>query len=71
MAMGDAPRAEQLIAEARAENPDLATDFIRANENFEDPRMLETLLDRLRRAGLPDPPEGVLPNLPRRVAHLG
>ncbi len=56
VAMGDDARARQLIAEVQAENPDIATDFVEANENFQDREILETLLNRLHQAGLPDPP---------------
>ena len=65
MSMGEEQKARQLIAEALAENPGLATDFVEANENFQNRDTLETLIDRLRQAGLPDPPDGVTPNLPR------
>jgi len=71
MAMGDEAAARQHVAEALAENPGLALDFVEANENFADPKTLQTLLDRLRRAGLPDPPEGVKANLPRPIRTAG
>ncbi len=57
VALGDGESAQQLIAKARADNPEIATDFVRANENFQDPAILETLLERLRIAGLAEPGE--------------
>jgi adenylate cyclase len=71
VAMGDDARARQLVAEARAENPGLALDFVEANENFENRDTMRTLLDRLRRAGLPDPPDGLGANLPRTLRSVG
>lgn len=71
VAMGDDASAQQLVAEARAENPGLALDFVEANENFKNRDTLRTLLEHLRRAGLPEPPEGIGPNLPRRLQSVG
>lgn len=59
VALGDVARARRLVAEAQAENPGLATDFVVANENFEDSATLSTLLDRLKTAGLPDPAQAL------------
>jgi TolB-like protein/Tfp pilus assembly protein PilF len=67
MAMGDSARAQQLIAEVLAENPDTATDFVEANENYEDEETLALLLDRLRTAGLPNPPAGRTADLPPKM----
>jgi adenylate cyclase len=61
MAMGEEPQARRLVAEALAENPALTTDFVRANESFQDPKVMEVLLARLRAAGLPDPRPAVRP----------
>jgi adenylate cyclase len=53
VALGDLPRARQLMAEAIAESPGLTKAFVEANESFADRTVLETLLDRLGQAGLP------------------
>jgi adenylate cyclase len=55
IALGQGQQARQLIAKALAENPGLTADYVRDNETFQHPAMLETLLDRLHGAGLPDP----------------
>ena len=53
VALGDVPRARQLVAEAIAESPGLTSAFVEANEYFADRAVQETLLDRLAQAGLP------------------
>jgi adenylate cyclase len=57
VATGDIERAQQLVAEARADNPGLSASFVLANEDFADQTVLATLLARLRQAGLPDAAE--------------
>jgi class 3 adenylate cyclase/TolB-like protein/tetratricopeptide (TPR) repeat protein len=66
-AMGQEREARRLVEEARAENPGLATDFVEANENFMDLKVLDTLLDRLRSSGLPEPSGGDRLELPPRA----
>jgi TolB-like protein len=53
MALGDPDRARRIVAEAVAENPGLTADYVVANEHYRDPAVMQTLLDRLRDAGLP------------------
>jgi len=55
VARGDTERARALIAEALVDDADLTTDYILAQELFQDQRVLATLIDRLRMAGLPEP----------------
>jgi len=65
-AIGKESEARRLIEEALAENPGLATDFVEANENFMASSVLNTLLDRLRSLGLPEPSGGNRLELPPR-----
>jgi TolB-like protein/tetratricopeptide (TPR) repeat protein len=53
MALGDPDRAKRLVAEAVAENPNLTSDYVIANEHYRDTAVMDILLDRLRDAGLP------------------
>ena len=55
LAVGDHDLARQIVAEARAVNPDLNTDYIRQRESYRDPAVKELLIDRLAEAGLPRP----------------
>jgi tetratricopeptide (TPR) repeat protein len=54
VARGDLERATQLINEARADDPTLSTDYVMAQELYRDKHIMDTLLSRLRQAGLPD-----------------
>ena len=52
--LGDVPRAQDLIAEALADDATLSTDYVVSQELFQDSTVMQTLLDRVRSAGLPD-----------------
>lgn len=53
MALGDQHRARHIVAEALASAPGLTVAFVRQNEFYRDPAVLDLLIDRLLRAGLP------------------
>jgi adenylate cyclase len=55
VAMGDLTRAQQIVAEALAANPDLTTDYIQWVECYRDGAVKRLLIDRLAEAGLPRP----------------
>ena len=55
VALGDVARARDLIAEALADDATLTTDYVISQELFQDRLVLQSLLDRVRAAGLPDP----------------
>ncbi len=56
VASGDVERARELVAEALADDPNLSCEYVKSQELIRDTAELETLLDRLRLAGLPDTP---------------
>jgi class 3 adenylate cyclase/TolB-like protein len=53
VALGNVPRAREIIAAALAANPDLSADYIRLRESYRDPATRQLLIDRLVEAGLP------------------
>ncbi len=53
VARGEMDRANALIAEVLADDPDLSCDYVLSQELYEDRQVLETLLERLQKAGLP------------------
>ena len=66
VARGDIPRARDLIAEALADDPELTTQFVTIQELYRDRVLLDGLIDRLKQAGLTDPPNA----RPGRIAPI-
>jgi class 3 adenylate cyclase/TolB-like protein len=56
VARGERTRAATLIAEALADDPNLSAEYIEGQELYQDPEMMQMLLDRLAKAGLPGRP---------------
>jgi len=67
VARSNVERAQELVAEALADDPELNTAYVCEQENYRDQELMNLLLGRLRDAGLPDPDAG---NLRPRVRHL-
>ena len=53
LALGEEIRASKVVAEAVAISPDLTTDYVLAQESYQDSTVTQTLVERLIRAGLP------------------
>ncbi|MFT7596730.1 MAG: adenylate cyclase, partial [Paracoccaceae bacterium] len=54
VALGNVARAGDLIAEALADDSGLTIEYVISQELFQDGQVMQTLLDRVRAAGLPD-----------------
>ncbi|MFC6585374.1 adenylate/guanylate cyclase domain-containing protein [Sulfitobacter aestuariivivens] len=63
VARGDVPRARALVAEVLADDPILTTEYVAQQELFKDPEIMNTLLERVRTAGLPDAVSATGPTL--------